>query len=996
MKTQRKKSTPMPSRTNTQKNMPMTPNNVPVTRNPIEPERPSENARKINDPLGFKPLSGLAKAVKIPGLLLFCIILGYLIGRFKLSFIFLLPVGHIAYYFFYRRVKEYKRSIEALEMEKVRNELVHGFETVEWINHIVEKFWEVSEQTISSIIFNEVNNVLKKVSEKQPFKLRLSEITLGTRPPVIERILFVQNAESRIVLECATNFIPVQASEETLAYFKKERSHWNTYIEIQVILANLITIPILVKDFTFSGIFRIELDLMQKLPFTKMLRFTFLEIPVVDFKLIPLKSVDMLDLPYIGGLLNSVIEMQIKKMALLPKFINVNLEEISKLSGKVIGVVYVFLHDLEAAEQSTFWVSLDNKGRIFGKTEKKSGKDSLFNQGFYDIISDTSLHLQVGLQSTEHEPRNGRITLRNLNKHVFSEKLHLSNEISQSFLNVTTHFYPICDTPTDNAIINLTLISIEDLQCSDSPVNMLYSTFCIISLEKNEAIVSRKVIKKFESKRIFTTKDPFYNERFQFFVRGIEDHIIKIEVMNEKNNKKLGHVILPCNDIKNKENLKYRVSGVESGEMNVKLEVKYINMEDKEFTEEELYAQKYEKQTLIGEEEKEEKDRRIVVEKKTDEVLGAYIECKDIPNMRRKEQKEQHEPFIGIHNQVIPEQSFVEYKKAYKLAVKSITATGSFYMVFETDYVNVAMEPFSTDIEVCREVVIPIRNEREIHVRLFKMTIAGDILVSEEVLGVGSSVVVFDKIRVEFTVEAGEFGDFNEIKDGDEVKVLQVRIGEFNKAGAFTGDYMYEGLVQNNKLIHRLNTFILGSENLFCKLSESSKEIAHVMIPKRNCKEEFVFGGTLKANVYCKAQVCKFTKKRQQRYGELEVFIIKTASLSKSKIDTYIKVLLNNEKIYKTEKKLKCTDAVYNESFRINVERNIDKLSFHVYSMNALSTDTLIHFKEIPLFNIPNGYSRYTVQLRDKEAESLGIATLQLIFNYKGISKGMKFDMPVF
>lgn len=996
MKTQRKKSTPMPSRTNTPKNMPMTPNNVPVTRKPIEPERPSENAREINDPLGFKPLSGLAKAVKIPGLLIFCILVGYFIGRFRMNFIFLLPVGHIAYYFFNRRVKEYKRSIEALEMEKVRNDLVHGFETVEWINHIVEKFWDVSEQTVSSIIFNEVNNVLNKVSEKQPFKIRLSEITLGTRPPVVERISFVQNAESRIVLECATNFIPVQASEETLAYFKKERSHWNTYIEIQVIFGNLITIPILVKDFTFSGIFRIELDLMQKLPFTKMLRFTFLEMPVVDFKLIPLKSVDMLDLPYVGGLLNSVIEMQIKKMALLPKFIDVNLEEISKLSGKVIGVVYVFLHDLEATEQSTFWVSLDNKGRVFGKTAKKSGKDSLFNQGFYDIISDTSLHLQVALQSTEHESRHGRITLRNLNKHVFSEKLHLSNEVLQSFLNVTTHFFPICDTPTDNAIINLNLISIEDLQCSEAPVNMLYSTFCIITVEKNEAIVTRKVIKRFESKRIFTTKDPFYNERFQFFVKGIEDHVIKIQIMNEKNNKKLGYVVLPCGDIKNKENLKYRISGVESGEINLKLNVKYISMEDKGFDEEELYAQKYETKTIADDSDKETSEQRMVVEKNTDEVLGAYIEYKDMPNMRTIQQKEQPKAFIGIHNQVTPEQSFVEYKKAYKLAVKSITATGSFYMVFETDYMNVTMEPFSTDIEVCREVVIPIRNEKEMRVRLFKMSVAGDVLVSEEVLGVGESVVVFDKIRVEFTVESADLEDFNEIKDGDEVKVLQVRIGDFNREGNYSVDYMYDGFAQNSKLVHRLNTFILGNGNLFCKLAESNKEIAHVMIPKRNCKEEFDFGGSLKAKLYCKAQTCKFTKKTHQRYGELEVFVIKAGSLSKSKIDTYIKVLLNNEKIYKTEKKIKCTDAVYNESFRINVERNIDKLSFHVYSMNVLSTDTLIHFKEIRLFNIPDGYSRYTVQLRDKEAESLGNATLQLIFNYKGVPKGMKFDMPVF
>lgn len=998
----------------------MTPNGIPISAAvPVANTPASPESHRPLSPLSFAPVRGLPAFLKVPGILLFCIVLGYLVGRLRFSFIFLLPVAHVAYYVFSRRVAEYRRSLETLCRENAAQQHLGEFETVEWINHIIKKFWDVSEQTVSSIIFNEVNNTLSKISKNQPFDIRLSEITLGTRPPVIERISFVQNSENKLVLECASNFIPVQASEEILAYFKKERSHWNTYIEIQVKLANLLVIPILVRDFTFSGIFKIELDLSQKIPFAKKLRFSFLEMPTVDFKLIPLKSVDMLDLPYIGGLLNTVMESQIKNMVLEPKSIEVDLEEVVKYSGTVVGVVYVYIHDLEVLSQCAYWIDLDNNGRKFGTTARRSGRNPLFNQGFYDIVLDTTQSIGVTLHSTDQAPKNlkhGRIFLRNLNKCIYSENLHLSNSTSRAFLNVTTQFYPISESPQDSAIIYLNLISIEDLQCAGDPINRLYSTFCIVTLERRESSeTNRIVLKRSESKRIFTTKDPFYNESFKFFIRGFEDYLIKIQVVNEKDSKSMGAVVIACTDIRNNEAVRHRICGVENGEMNLKFNIKYINMEDPAFAAEELYASNAkdgesatdENKDTSKEDESDVHEDGVAETEKPDNMLivGEYIEHKTPPTVSSKKKTDEdiastiERLSLGIYNVNVQKQSFVQFKRALKFTIKDIKATGLFYLVFETDLLNIKMEPFSTEIEIQREAVVPIVDESALRARLFRMSLTGDLLISEELIDLNKLITsphlvcLFEKIRVEFDVESDLINNTSDIGDTTCLRILQVRMGEFNRHGVFTLDFHTDSFVQNVKLVHRLNTFLLGKENLYCRMRDSGKEVSHVMVPKRDCNEEFDFGGGLKAQMYCRLQACAFKKPVPSKQGELEVFIIKANRLKgvcNGVSDPYVKVFLNKEKIYKTNKRTRNLDPIFNESFRINVQKGVDEMGFHVYSLNSLTVDTLIHFIDISLFNIPEGYSRHTLKMKDGETGEVGDAALQVIFNYRPEMKNTK------
>jgi hypothetical protein len=87
---------------------------------------------------------------------------------------------------------------------------------------------------------------------------------------------------------------------------------------------------------------------------------------------------------------------------------------------------------------------------------------------------------------------------------------------------------------------------------------------------------------------------------------------------------------------------------------------------------------------------------------------------------------------LGIYNKKLVNQNFINFTKALKFSIKEIKAAGAFYIVFETDHLNIKMDIFSTEIKILREVIVPIENEEFILVRLFRHSLNGDFLVSEE------------------------------------------------------------------------------------------------------------------------------------------------------------------------------------------------------------------------------------------------------------------------
>lgn len=983
----------------------LTPNSVPQAV-VVETEQPQLH-RNIDNPLDFSPKSGIFWFIKLPSIVFIGMLFSYILGRFGFNILFVLLLCHCVYFIFKRRVKKYALSLDTLSKEKARKESLGEFETVEWLNYIVRKFWEVSEAAVSSQIYSEVNNVLRQ--NLPPFikSLKLTELTLGTRPPVVERIGFISTNEDSIIVEFAANFIPLQTSEDILAYFSGEKKHWNTCIELTATVG-FVKLPILVRNFTFSGIFKAEISLTRKIPFLKELSFSMLELPLVDFELEPLKTVDFMDIPLLSKMIHKIINSQISNILLSPKSIKVNLENIADYRGKIIGVVYIYVKTLETIEDTTSSINLSHDGVMFGTTSSRHGSDPIFNEGFYEIISDTTKSITVTAQ-TSNESFIGKIFMRNLNKNRYSEKIHLSNEKRRVFLDATSYFFRITEKKTASAIVNLNLVSIRDLQKIDCPKNRLYSTYCVISIETKETLKVRKVLKRFETKRIFSSKDPFYNENVKFFVRDFNEFIIKISVMDEKDESEIGTVYIPMTDAQDCSSSFYKIGGALNGDVEIKFDMEYIDLDNidetsinddlppvKAIVEETQVEETRVEESLISETQTsiDSEEKSILKNRKIKEsglpghcfIKKKKVKVKSTEEKPKKTKKPEVPSLnLGIYAKQKHKYRFVDYKKAYRLEIKEIKKEGMFYLVFETDHLILKMDPFTTEININRFILIPIENEEFIKVRLFGMGVNGDIFISEEVMDLNDTVVVFDKTRIEFDVEVKEFSALNAPDRSDIIKLVQFKVDKISKEGIYTLDILTDRGIRSEKIANSVNTVEVGSEDICCILKDRNKPISKFILPIRNCAEEFKLNSNLSCFIDCKVLTCNFSKLSNFSRGILDVHIIKGTNItskSGSQAIPYIKVYLNSEKVFKTQKKYNSPNPIFNESLKMNVQKNLDTLSFYISDYNSSSSNDVLLFKEFSLFNINEGYSKHDIRLMNGGTNEPSDSYLQVIFNF--------------
>jgi len=521
----------------------------------------------------------------------------------------------------------------------------------------------------------------------------------------------------------------------------------------------------------------------------------------------------------------------------------------------------------------------------------------------------------------------GRINLRNLNKHVYAEKLRLSSgdsvtsgggdatenvtSFSESVkhLSITTTFFSISEEKTQSAIVNLNVISIMDLQRKRDPKNRLYSTYCKVTVETNESLKSRIILREFETKRIFSTKDPFYNEMFKFYVHDYNQFVVRIAVHDEKTEEEIGHVMIPLNGCESEN--RYKLSGVEMGDIELKFWFTYIScgllegleglegglvegelIEGEELIEEgELVKEgESEGESELIEDESEEntpslkKQSLHSLQEKLERAqkLGLILSSK-VKDLGPKE--------IGIYDLVGPSKSFVNYERAFKFEFKKIFDKGHFYFIFETRSDNFRMESFSTEASCNKTVIVPVEeNEGEIKVRLYRISLQGDILVSEEIIELdegkerecvsrGSGnwkesdgkererererennkereedkdkvknkekdntnshplrnqpseiIVVFGRVRVEFSVESRAFKKFTGTEDKDLFKMVQFRLFNFTVPGEYTLDIPYESITLYQKLPSQVIRIPIRNGTLKFTLKKNNKPIKELEI----------------------------------------------------------------------------------------------------------------------------------------------------------------------
>lgn len=181
-----------------------------------------------------------------------------------------------------------RRARDDIQRELVKTRLASEHESADWINNFLDRFWLIYEPVLSATVVSSVDQILS--TNTPPFldSLRLSQFTLGTKAPRIDKVrTFPKTPDDIIMMDWGISFTPNDISDLTP---RQAADKVNPKIVLSVRVGKGLAtalMPILIEDISFSGLMRIRMKLMSSFPHVQIVDFCFLEKPVIDYVLKP-------------------------------------------------------------------------------------------------------------------------------------------------------------------------------------------------------------------------------------------------------------------------------------------------------------------------------------------------------------------------------------------------------------------------------------------------------------------------------------------------------------------------------------------------------------------------------------------------------------------------------------------------------------------------------------------------------------------------------------
>lgn len=272
------------------------------------------------------------------GALLTACLLSSIVGYFRLS---LGPVFFITIIFglYYRSsIRKYRLN---LRLQAQREFSVHAieddFESLDWLNVFLDKYWVYLEPSISQQITEIVNPMVAELDAIPAFvrEIWIQSLTLGTKPPRVDRVRTLdRTADDVTVMDWTFSLIPNAQADTTV---KQMRNHANFEIIVKAKIFG-VTVPVLISNISMRADARIRLRMMSNFPHIQTVNVSLSDTPDFDFifKIIGSNSIFGFELFNIPGLYMMVKEM-VKKylgpMLFQPLSFELNLEQLLAGNG---------------------------------------------------------------------------------------------------------------------------------------------------------------------------------------------------------------------------------------------------------------------------------------------------------------------------------------------------------------------------------------------------------------------------------------------------------------------------------------------------------------------------------------------------------------------------------------------------------------------------------------------------------------------------------------
>ncbi|XP_067220013.1 extended synaptotagmin-2-A isoform X2 [Chanodichthys erythropterus] len=452
-------------------------------------------------------------------------------------------------------------------------------ERVEWLNKTVHQMWPYICQFVEKI-FRETIEPAVQGANAHLSTFTFSKIDMGDKPLRVDGVkVYTENVDKRqIIMDLQISFVG------------------NTEIDVDI---KKYYCRAGIKSIQLNGVLRVIMDpLLGDMPLIGALSVFFLKKPFLDINWTGLTN--MLDIPGINGLCDSIIQDIIYSYLVLPNKITiplVNDTQISKLRFPMPkGVLRIhFLEAQDLVGKDTFL-----GGMIKGKSDpygviqlgnqlfrSKVIKESLnpkWNEVYEAFVYDQpgqNVEIELYDEDTDKDDFLGSLTINvdELQKEQKVDEWFVLDDTAKGKLHLKIEWLSLLPTPEklDEVLSSIKatkgqandgLSSALLLVLLDSAKNLPRNPleFNNAGLKKgtvNKAIKSGKKVtsvpspfvqftvghKSFESKTRFKTNEPVWEESFTFLIHNPKCQELEVEVKDDKHECSLGTVSLPLSKL---------------------------------------------------------------------------------------------------------------------------------------------------------------------------------------------------------------------------------------------------------------------------------------------------------------------------------------------------------------------------------------------------------------------------------------------------------------
>jgi len=424
-----------------------------------------------------------------------------------------------------RRVRRNFR--DDIRREVAKEKLSSDYESLEWINSFLVKFWPIFAPVLSETVISSVDQVLSTSTPAFLESLRLKTFILGTKPPRLEHVkTYVKTDPDIVEMDWAFSFNPNDTADMTARQLKNKINP-KVALEVRVGVGIVSKgLDVIVEDMAFSGLMKVKLKLQIPFPHVEKAEVSFLGRPTIDYICKPLGGDTFgFDINFIPGLESFILEQIHANLGPMFYAPNVFPIEIAKImSGnavdQAIGVLQVTLHGAQGLKNPDKFpgtpdpyvqLSINSRAVIATTQQIKQNSNPRWNQTFNLILTSyrDNLTLQVWDYNEVRKDKDlgtATFALEKLNEELVHENMQLEvmyGGHARGIVEADVRFFPVLEAgvkdgspgpiPESNTgIAKFTIEQAKDLDGTKSLVGAL-NPYAVLLLNGKEVQVSKKL-----------------------------------------------------------------------------------------------------------------------------------------------------------------------------------------------------------------------------------------------------------------------------------------------------------------------------------------------------------------------------------------------------------------------------------------------------------------------------------------------------------------------